>query len=651
MKSIRNKISTYWLIAIILILIKLAIHFLTSTSYELHRDEMLYFAQGNHLSSGYVSTPPFVGFLAFLARIIFGYSEFGIKLFPALAGAASLLIIALFVKEFGGKKLALLIASTGYMASGAFLRGNSLFMPVCFDQFFWLLSAYLIFKMVKANNPRIWLWIGFVFGLAFLNKYSIIFFAFSIIIALLISEHRKLLVSKYVFYGSIIGFFVILPNLIWQYNYNWPVIRHMAELQRTQLVNVTTANYLSQQVLMCFAAILIWPAGLALLFLFGEKKYRFIAWSYILVVVIILLGKGKPYYTLGAYPMLFVAGGYVMEKYLTKKRRYIIYGILFVTISISVLTLPLALPYASFETVKRYCDPQTGMVQQRWEDGKIYPIPQDYADMTGWKELAGIAAKAYNLLDDQEKRKCTIYAENYGHAGAVQFYGHSYGLPTPISFSDSYLLWAPDCITDGPFIYINHQVGDMDDLFTHYQEVGRVNNEYFRENGIMVLLCTEPNGLWKKFYAQKVRMMKNNYSKRDGCLNGNAVKLPAVVEAEDCCNSMGIETEITSDSTGGSNVGWIDEGDWMEYKIQIPVSGTYVITLRVASLSEEGSASVSCDDTVLGAFDIPVTGGWQNWTTVNITVPLEAGIRRIRFTANTGGWNINWFRTSLVSTL
>jgi hypothetical protein len=510
----KQNISLFWIITISLVLIKLTIHFLTGTIYELHRDEMLYFAQGLHLSFGYISTPPFIGFLAFVVQEIFGYSEFGIKLFPALAGAASIVIIALFIKEFGGKNLALIIACIGYLVSGAFLRSNSLFQPVSFDQFFWFLSSYLVFKMINRGNPRIWMWIGLVFGLGFLNKYSIVFFVFAIITALLISEHRKLLRSKYFLFGILIGLIIITPNLIWQHYHNWPVVHHMVLLQQTQLINVSVFGFLADQIMMCVPAIFIWLPGLfIILFLRREKKHRFISYTFILVLSVILLARGKSYYTLGAYPMLMVAGGYVLEKYLNKRLVYINYFILLIALSLSLMALPLELPYASFEKVKKYCDPQTG-IPQRWEDGKLYPVPQDYADMTGWKELAGIVAKAYNQLDDSEKKRCIIYAENYGQAGAIQFYGHRNGLPDPISFSDSYLLWAPDSISNGPFIYINDEVGDMDELFNSYPEIGRVNNEYFRENGIMVLLCTNPKEQWKEFYARKVKSLKSFYHRQ-----------------------------------------------------------------------------------------------------------------------------------------
>jgi len=508
----KYKISSFWLIVIGIVIAKLIIHFLTSTTYELHRDEMLYFAMGDHLSFGYASTPPLTGFLAFISRTLFGYSEFGIKLFPALIGAASIVIIALMVKEFGGGKLAVLIAGVGFLVPGAFLRSNSLFQPVSFDQFFWLLSSYLVLRMVNTNNLKLWLWIGFVFGLAFLNKYAILFFALAIVVAVLISPHRKILFSKYFLLGMLVALIVALPNLIWQYNRNWPVVHHMIELQRYQLVNNTVSDFFIDQMLNCAASGLFWLAGLLMiLFIPAEKKYRFIAYAFLLVLTIIVLGRGKSYYTLGAYSMLFAAGGYTMEKYLTGKLVYINYVLIVTSIIGSLVFLPLELPVASFKTVSKYCDPETGILPQRWEDGVIHAIPQDYADMTGWKELAWITAQAYNSLDRYEQEECTIYAENYGLAGAIEFYGQQYGLPKPISFHDSYLLWAPDNISDGPFIYINDEVGDIDDLFDNYPEVGRVNDEYFRENGVMVLLCTNPKEHWKDFYAQKVNELKSRY--------------------------------------------------------------------------------------------------------------------------------------------
>jgi hypothetical protein len=87
-----RRISNYWIITILLIVVKLSFHFLTNTNYELHRDEMLYFNMADHPDFGYVSVPPLTGFLAYIIKVIFGYSVFGIRFIPAMLGAASILI-------------------------------------------------------------------------------------------------------------------------------------------------------------------------------------------------------------------------------------------------------------------------------------------------------------------------------------------------------------------------------------------------------------------------------------------------------------------------------------------------------------------------------------------------------------------------------
>ena len=74
----------------------------------------------------------------------------------------------------------------------------------------------------------------------------------------------------------------------------------------------------------------------------------------------------------------------------------------------------------------------------RWETGKIHSLPQDYADMLGWDELAAITAKAYEQVPD--KKATLIYAENYGQAGAIMVIGKKYNLPEPVCFSESFFL-------------------------------------------------------------------------------------------------------------------------------------------------------------------------------------------------------------------
>lgn len=125
----------------------------------------------------------------------------------------------------------------------------------------------------------------------------------------------------------------------------------------------------------------------------------------------------------------------------------------------------------------------------------------------------------------------------------------------------------------------------------------------------------------------------------------------ATLQAETFSAMSGIQTESTSDSGGGLNVGWIDAGDWLSYAgtpVNIPTSGSYVIEYRVAS--QNGGGSLTFEEaggaTVYGTLAIPSTGGWQTWTTVKHTVNLSAGSRKFGIKANGGGWNLNWIRIS-----
>ncbi|MBL6449965.1 carbohydrate-binding protein [Fulvivirga sp. 29W222] len=124
------------------------------------------------------------------------------------------------------------------------------------------------------------------------------------------------------------------------------------------------------------------------------------------------------------------------------------------------------------------------------------------------------------------------------------------------------------------------------------------------------------------------------------------------IQAESYSNMSGVQLEGTTDNGGGQNVGWIDTGDWMVYSnVNIPTSGTYLVEYRVASLNGGGQLSldVNAGATVLGSRSIASTGGWQNWTTVSHTVYINAGTYNFGIYAQTGGWNLNWWKITYQS--
>lgn len=510
-----SNLSVEWKIILGFAASKLLIHLLTNTNYELHRDAYLYLAQLDHPAFGYASIPPLLSVIGNISRFLFGESVFAVRLFPVLIGVASLILIGMIVLRLKGNRWALVLACAAFLFSGAYLRTNTLFQPVAFNQFFWVLSCYWIIALLQTQNPLYWLHIGVTWGLGFLNKYSIVFFALAFFLALLLTPERRLLWSKYTLYGIGIGFLIILPNLLWQHAHNWPVVTHMATLQRTQLVNVSISGFLLTQVMMNLHAVILWLAGLVWL-IFSERfrTFRALGFTYLTLVGIMLIFSGKAYYILGIYPLLFVAGAIVFSE-IQEKFAMLKPAILTLMLLISLPALPYGLPILPLEKMLNYANASKNIgldMPMIWEDGEVHDLPQDYADMIGWRDLSEIVIKAYQQLKTDKKQHIYIYASNYGQAGAIKYHGKKHGLPEPVSFNDSFLFWAPDHANADILIYVNDELGqDIQTYFADIREVGVLSNRYAREKGTKVFICKSPRPEFENYYQTRVADLKRHY--------------------------------------------------------------------------------------------------------------------------------------------
>jgi parallel beta-helix repeat protein len=127
--------------------------------------------------------------------------------------------------------------------------------------------------------------------------------------------------------------------------------------------------------------------------------------------------------------------------------------------------------------------------------------------------------------------------------------------------------------------------------------------------------------------------------------NASAIR----VEAEKWTSMSGVGTEGTSDVGGGLSVGWIDNYDWMDYSVNMPSAGTYVVSFRVASPATSGQLQLrNTAGTVLATVAVPNTGWWQNWQSVSATVTLPAGQQTLRVVSTSAdAWNFNYFELAL----
>lgn len=490
---------------------KLIIHFVTYDNFELHRDAYLYYAQSEHLAWGFVAVPPSIAVFGKVATTLFGNTTFALRFFPALIGAANVVLVCVMVKTLGGRWLAVLLGGMAYLLSPAFLHTNTLFQPVTFNHFYWLLSGLLILKLVKSQNPRTWLWLGLVFGLGFLNKYSIVFFYAAFGLALLISQHHHLIWSQWFLLAMALALAIITPNLIWQYNHNFPVMMHMEELRKTQLVHVNPTGFLLGQLMMNAHALLLWVgAVVVLLFSRKERAHRLFGWLFVIILLLLLAGSGKGYYTLGVYPILFAFGAYFVEKYFPRFK--VAVAAVLVALMVAGLIISLSLDGIPLSTFEKTYNPGAF----RWEDGRYYDIPQDMADMTGWREIGETVKEIYTGLGPENAGNCNILCDHYGQAGAVMFWGKDAGVPQPICFNASFVFWLPPDINKQYMIWVDtghdpDNEAQLDAFFEEWELVKTIDNRWFREKGTKIFLCKNPTPVVKSRYLDEMVAYRDKY--------------------------------------------------------------------------------------------------------------------------------------------
>jgi len=285
-------------------------------------------------------------------------------------------------------------------------------------------------------------------------------------------------------------------------------------LHNTQLIHVNRLGIVVDQFILFGLSGVIWTGGLIwLLFSSAAKSFRVFGYAYLAVLAIFVVTRGKSYYLAGMYPFLFAAGGVAWELLLKKKSMRIVFAVV-----LSLLSLPLfpgGIPFLPARQLAEFYKIVPGKAGNqlllRWEDGNLHPLPQDFADMLGWDELAGVVISACDSI--QQKERILIYADNYGQAGAIDHFGRNHGLPPVICFTDSYLLWAPDSLSgrEDMFFYVNEELGtDMVELFSRIDSIGSITNPFAREYGTSVYLLREPRHNFAAFYAERVRAVKSN---------------------------------------------------------------------------------------------------------------------------------------------
>jgi hypothetical protein len=410
-------------------------------AWGIHRDEFLYFAMADHLDLMRMQFPPLIAMVAWAGRAAFDESVLAARAPAAMAGALLTAVVLLLIRRLGGGSRALLFAWLALIAAPVFVRSSLLMQPVIFDQLWATVAISALLLAAHERQPRWWLVIGIALGLGALTKFSVAFIAISIAAAtLFVFELRDDLRSRWPWIAAALAGMLSLPSFVGQVLHEWPFLQQMRELRSGQLEQVSMLGFVGQQPLLLAAAMLcVIPA--VIVGVRGLARDRVPLVVGVTMFALMLFLHGKAYYVAPVYPVLIGTGALALERWLVHTHRAITALLTASMVASATVLWPMGIPVLSPQRMPAYLAALG--VEERTNQGEPIRLPQDYADMLGWRELSDSVAAVIRRLPTEARSDLTVIGSNYGEAGALAFYGASRGIPYPRSTAGDFFAWGP----------------------------------------------------------------------------------------------------------------------------------------------------------------------------------------------------------------
>jgi hypothetical protein len=452
---------------------KLILHLLVNATggYGLFRDEFYYVACSENLAAGYVDQPPLCAILLRGMTTLIGDSLFSIRLLPAIVAALTTFFVGLVTVRIGGGRLAQIIAclmsfSAINLAMGGFYSMN------CLDILFWTITAYVIVLIIQKENKGLWLLLGTILGAGLLNKIGVLFLGAGIFVGLIVTSHRRWFLTPWPYIAGTIALIFFIPYIVWNFQHDFAHLEFIHNASAEKYSSLSAISFLAGQVMINNpGSIFVWVAGLIFIFTSNDMKpYRILAWMYIVPLLILILnGTSKSEYLSPAYGMLYAAGGVFWEKLAFRATgwKYALGIVMGFWLLLALIALPIILPILPVEKYITYSN-AIGFKPESSEGKEQSELPQFYADMFGWKEKVKGVVDAYNTLNEEEKKQCAIFSNNYGRCASIDYYGKDYGLPRTIGNHNNYWIWGPRGYSGDVMIIVG---GDLEDHAPNFREV------------------------------------------------------------------------------------------------------------------------------------------------------------------------------------
>ncbi len=504
--SLTEKLISTNAVLIYLSLFKLILLIIFSGNYGLFRDEYYYVEISKHLDWGYVDMQPLSALFLALSRAIFGDTIFGIKIFSYLSGSAIVYVSGLIAREMKGGKFAQIFTAVLVIFSGTILGTSSIFSMNSFDILLSALMFYFLIRLINTGDSKLWLVIGLLFGLGLQNKLTFIFLGIGLLLGLILTKNRNYLKSKEIWIGAAIAFLIFLPNIIWQIANNYPTLEfmHNAAAYKNRPMSIIEFTIKSLFELNPGYTLFLFTG---IYFLFFNKEGRFyniIGWTYVSVFLVFVFNNGKPYYMGVLFPVIIAAGvmgaDYIIQRYLRPFVRVIL---VIIMIPFFFAVAPFAVPVLDVDSFIRL-EEMMGMKPESDERSDLNMLPQFYADRFGWEEMVQKVAAVYNSLPEEEKKEALIFGQNYGEAGAVNFYRKKYNLPPAVSSHNNFWIWGyPKDYKGNVLIVIGSNYDDNSEYFNDVKLATSHSNKYgMSYENVDIFICKKPKMPMKEVWQR-----------------------------------------------------------------------------------------------------------------------------------------------------
>jgi hypothetical protein len=487
-----------------LVALSLVLHLLPRPGYGFHRDELLYLAMADHLDFLAMQFPPLIAVLGWVAKALPLDLLFAARLVAAVAGTALVAVGVAITRRLDGGREAQILTAAALLAAPHTLRTSALFQPLVFEILWWSLATWAFVALLDGGDRRWWLLFGIAAGLGGLTRFSAAVFGASMAVGVFASPLRRDFRTRWPWLAVALGALVALPSVLGQMAWGWPFFEQARVLRESQLDRVTPGAFLSGQLFLAGAAAPLLLAGAAGFFASSSlRRFRGLGAAVAAALAFLLVLGGKEYYYGPMHPALFAAGSVAAGGWLAR-RRWWWRGSLAWGAMGGLLLLPMGIPLLPPAAMARYAAALGITRATTTNRGTTLPLPQDYADMLGWREQVAEVARVYRALPEAERARTTIVGGNYGRAGALAAYHEEFDLPYPVSRAGDFWAWGHGLDDPLVVIIVGGTVPELQEAFTDVVEAGRISTPLGveEEQDVPVHVCRGPREPIPRLWAR-----------------------------------------------------------------------------------------------------------------------------------------------------